>query len=115
MGEGRLSISIRLKNQPISSTIKGLLAPKFTCDLFDCALTPFDMNENNNNNQVVDPNNANGPTSEVGGDVDTNNAISDTNENFVELVESPISRSHNMRGLAWMTMHKTGSLKYQMR
>ena len=73
------------------------------------------MNENGNNNQVVDPNNANGPTSEVGGDVDTNNAISDTNEHFVELVESPISRSHNMRGLAWMTMHKTGSLKYQMR
>ena len=73
------------------------------------------MNEDNNNNQVVDPNNANGPTSEVGGDVDTNNAIPDTNENFVELVESPISRSHNMRGLAWMTMHKTGSLKYQMR
>ena len=73
------------------------------------------MNENSNNNQVVDPNNANGPTSVVGGDVDTNNAISDTNQNFVELVESPISRSHNMRGLAWMTMHKTGSLKYQMR
>ena len=73
------------------------------------------MNEDNNNNQVVDPNNAIGPTSVVGGDVDTSNAISDTNENFVELVESPISRSHNMRGLAWMTMHKTGSLKYQMR
>lgn len=73
------------------------------------------MNENNNNNQVVDTNNAIGPTSVVGGDVDTNNAISDTNENFVGLVKSPITRSHNMRGLAWMTMHKTGSLKYQMK
>ena len=73
------------------------------------------MNDNGNNNQVVDPNNANGPTSVIGGNVDTNNAIFDTNQNFVELVESPISRSHNMRGLAWMTMHKTGSLKYQMR
>ena len=83
--------------------------------MFDCALIPFDMNENGNNNQVVDPNNVIGPKSVVGGDVDTNNAISDTNENFVELVESPFSRSHNMRGLAWMTMHKTGSLKYQMR
>ena len=73
------------------------------------------MNENSNNNQVVDLNNAIGPTSVVGGNVDTNNAISDTNQNFVELVETPVSRSHNMRGLAWMTMHKTGSLKYQMR
>jgi len=38
LGEGRLSISIRLKSRPENTRINGMLAPKFSCDLFDCVL-----------------------------------------------------------------------------
>ena len=42
-----------LKNQPQQTVITGILAPKFSCDLFDCVLAPFDLNENNKNTSSV--------------------------------------------------------------
>ena len=104
LGEGRLSISIRLKNQPEQTMITGLLAPKFSCDLFDCVLAPFDLNANNNNNQNGGNSNSNGQSSGV--------IVDDNQGNGVALSSPP---AHAMRGLAWMSMHSTGSIKYQLR
>ena len=89
LGEGRLSISIRLKSQPEDTRITGMLATKFSCDLFDCVLSPFDVNAKNNN------------LISNGGSVAVNPLLSTPN--------------HAMRGLAWMSMHSSGLIKYQLR
>ena len=113
LGEGRLSISIRLKSQPIESKIQGLLAPKFSCDLFDCILTPFEDPSSNidNNNLVSGSENANAPDSGIVGNEVETGASSNINGDGGEETSS----LHEMRGLAWMTMHSTGSIKYQLR
>ena len=69
-------------------------------------LTPFETNSNNNKNQVSNLNNV-GQSSGGVVNVDGSNTISES------LVEP--SRFHGMTGLAWMTMHRTGSIKYQLR
>lgn len=89
LGEGRLSISIRLKSQSEDTRITGMLATKFSCDLFDCVLSPFDVNAKNNN------------LISNGGSVAVNPLLSTPN--------------HAMRGLAWMSMHSSGLIKYQLR
>ena len=101
LGEGRLSISIRLKNQPEESTIKGLLAPKFSCDLFDCVLTPFKQNDNSQDSN--------------GQQVQSSGAVLNNNNDDEDIEDEVGASLHAMRGLAWMTMHRTGSIKYQLR
>ena len=102
LGEGRLSISIRLKNQPEEAQIIGSLAPKFSCDLFDCVLAPYDLSNNNNQGGAS----GNG---QISGAIIENN---DSNGLIESRSSAPL---HAMRGLAWMSMHTSGSIKYQMR
>ena len=102
LGEGRLSISIHLKSQPVTSTITGLLAPKFSCDLFDCVLTPHN------------------PTQSSTINVGPSNAVVPTNDNEPEEEEDnaePAAHTlvNGMRGLGWMTVHNTGEIKYKFR
>ena len=91
------------------------MAPKFSCDLFDCILTPFEapINSINNNILASASGNANGNAINSGIVGDEEDVGASSNVNGVGGEGS--ASLHEMRGLAWMTMHSTGSIKYQLR
>ncbi len=113
LGEGRLSVTIAAANAAHENVISGLLAPRFSCDLFDSILTPIDEadDQDQDEDEADEPVAAGLTAARVDDDI---LPVGYDMEDETPMI-NPGKAITNARGLAWMYMDKTGLVKYHVK